>query len=123
MTAIVLHIPIPPPLAACFTNVPKRGRVTTERYRVWKNAAGWAVKAAKQKPITGPVTVTYAIKPRKGSDIDNRAKAVLDLLTEHKLIEDDSYPTVREVIGRWDESQKECLVFVYPAVRAGRKAA
>jgi Holliday junction resolvase RusA-like endonuclease len=81
-----------------------KGRVKTKAYKAWISEAGWKLKTQKAVAISGPVTVDIAVSEAggpEGEDLDNKAKAVLDLLTAHKVIEDDSKRFVRELNLRW----------------------
>jgi Holliday junction resolvase RusA-like endonuclease len=72
----------PPSLNNAFVNVPGRGRVKSTAYRNWLSAARWTIAAQRPRRHEGPVTVTIDVqKPKGRSDVDNRAKAVLDALT------------------------------------------
>lgn len=90
MTTIRLQH-VPPPLSALFTNVPKRGRVRTERYKVWLQAVGWDMKRYHNVRFHEPVEIAITIgKLRSNSDLSNRVKAIEDLLVSHGVIKDDS---------------------------------
>ena len=117
---IHIHLSLmPPPLSSLTANKAKVGRVSSERARGWRNAMGWELKTQRPKPIRGQVDVRVSMgPPRKGADIDNRLKALLDLLVEHKLIEDDSWPIVRSVSAEWSEGVKGCVVAVFPVAGA-----
>lgn len=111
MTEYTFRIPSPPSTNALYANKPGKGRVKSERYRVWKNAAGWQMKvengnARSWKTISGPVAVIILSPGRK--DIDNN-KAVLDLLTDMAVIGDDRQVESLHV-ARTDG--KECIVTV-----------
>lgn len=100
MPDVILHLPICPPLNNLFFNVPGKrgGRARTQRYRAWAQAAGWDVAQAKAKPIVGPVKIEIAVPMGMKGDLDGRAKAALDLLVEHQVIEDDG--RVHELLMR-----------------------
>lgn len=87
-----ITLPFPPSLNNLFANVAKRGRVRSERYRQWANAAGWELKSAKPQKVSGPVALTILLgKPdRRKRDLDGLSKAPIDLLVEYQVIEDDS---------------------------------
>jgi len=82
---------IPPSVNGLFVNVPGRGRVRSKKYSDWAKAAGWDYNGSTV--IYGDFSVVITLdraKIRKGSDLDNRGKAVLDLLVTHRRVEDDS---------------------------------
>lgn len=93
----------PPSLNNLYANVPGRGRVKTKRYRTWRAAAGWDVKAVKAEKLCCPVMLDLTVKKPRGlrSDISNRVKAVEDLLVFMSILEDDSQ--VMEVRARWGD--------------------
>ena len=88
----VLSLPFPPALNNLYANVPGKGRIKADRYVSWANAAGWDLKAAKPVPVLGKVVISILLgRPdNRRRDLDNLAKAPLDLLQEHGVIEDDS---------------------------------
>lgn len=89
MTAQTFLIPLPPSVNAMFRNVPGVGRVKTTDYKRWREVAGWQLKAQKPVKLTGDVAVKIEVRrPRSTADLDNRAKAVGDLL-KGVVIEDD----------------------------------
>jgi len=89
----MIHLPYPPSTNTLYMNVRGRGRVKTRRYLTWIKNAGGVLMALKVKPVSGRVNVSISIlRPDKRKrDIDNLAKAILDLLVNHKIIEDDRY--------------------------------
>jgi crossover junction endodeoxyribonuclease RusA len=74
------------------------------QYRAWVTEAGWSLRAQRPKSVAGPVSVTIAAgRPdRRRRDVDNLAKALLDLLVQHRVLEDDS--KVTSFAARWDSS-------------------
>lgn len=84
---------MPPSVNNMFWNKPGKGRVKSDTYRTWRSAAGWDIQRARPQKIKGHfrLSLTFAeAKRRSNSDLDNRAKACLDLLVEHQIVEDDS---------------------------------
>lgn len=123
---ISASLPMPPPVSALTTNKKGGGRTSSERYRIWKQAAGHALNASHPRPIVGAVEISIMLEaPRNkdGSatkvphDCSNRVKAVEDLLVAHGLIEDDSYPTVMKTTAQWVEGMEGCFVTVHPVAR------
>lgn len=94
----------PPSVNSLFANVAGRGRVRTKRYREWAAASGW--DCAGKGSITGPFTISIILsryKRRKNADLDNLAKAILDLIVEHKIVEDDRL--LEKLSLEWGECQ------------------
>ena len=91
----------PPSTNTLYANVPGRGRVKSERYRKWKNAAGWDMKGKKYKTLDCPVMLDITVKKRGKvkEDISNKIKALEDLLVEMAVLKDDSL--VQEIRVRW----------------------
>lgn len=122
-------LPFPPPVNNLYRNVPGRGRVTTERYRTWKQAAGWDMRQAMMArnnppPLEGEVQVFITLcKPdRRKRDLDGMAKAIIDQLVEHQVIADDSQVTWLRLA--WSETGPAATVMVEPALpREERQAA
>ena len=82
-----------------------RGRVyRSARYDAWRKAAGWELNIQRPPRIGGPVAIMIAAgRPdRRQRDVDNLSKALLDLLTVHRVIEDDS--RVVSLTSRWDDA-------------------
>lgn len=98
---IVITLTEPPPsVNAIFKNVASKGRSKTKSYKAWLSSAGWEVKAQCPRRIGGRVMVDITCKRIPGRcDIDNRIKAILDLLVGLYVIDDDQY--VEEVRARW----------------------
>lgn len=95
-----LTIPAPPSVNELFANGKpgKTGRFKTPKYKNWLSEAGWMIReqmlSEDNAPIMGRVVVILGVERLSlASDIDNRAKAVLDLLVAQKVIEDDRYVT------------------------------
>ena len=99
MTALVLRLPLPPPLSACFKNARGPGRVKTARYRAWITEAMMAVRAELREPRCWPpfpipvaVHADYQIgRPdKRRRDLDNMGKSLGDALTAAGILVDDS---------------------------------
>ena len=87
-----LTIPAPPSVNKLFKNLPGRGRAKTKDYKSWLAEAGWMVREQMVDAVPGRVVVTISVeRDNLLADIDNRCKAVLDLLVECKVIEDDRW--------------------------------
>ena len=85
-----MKLPMPPSTNNLFVNIPKRGRVPSARYKAWKTAAGLTLNVQRPPAVSGSVDVSILVPQKTRGDIDNRIKAILDLLVTHRVIEDDS---------------------------------
>lgn len=86
--ATTFRVPTPPSLNNAWKNVSGRGRVKTPAYRAWIEDAGWNLAAQRPRRWACPVIVSVVIDIDRG-DLDNRLKAIGDLLTTHKVVRDD----------------------------------
>lgn len=80
-----------------------KGRMVSERYLAWRKEADAMLWTQKPLPqFKGKVAVCIAVQePSRPSDIDNRAKGVLDYLVKANIIEGDDNRFVRMVILNW----------------------
>lgn len=90
----VLEIPVPPSVNAIW-RAKGNGVYRSKPYLDWIAQAGAAVlvdnKTRTRRTITGPFSAIIDMRrQRKGSDIDNRIKAVLDFCQLHQFVSDDS---------------------------------
>lgn len=108
---VTFDLPFPPSLNNLFVNVPKKGRVPSKPYQQWKLEAGWRLITTKPRKLHGPVWITLQFEEKKGRrDLDNLAKAVLDLCVTHKVIDGDDHNTVRGLMLLWDGAVTGCRV-------------
>lgn len=102
----LLELPAPPSVNKMYRNVPGRGRVRSAEYVDWAAMAGWKLRAQHPSTIAGNVIVVIGVEREArmmGADIDNRIKALLDLLVEHGVIEDDK--RVAAVAAAWNPAK------------------
>lgn len=110
----------PPSINALWRS--NRGRVhKSYRYAAWQKSAGWDLKLQRPGRVPGPVKITVAVgrASRRRIDLDNIcAKAILDLLVRHGVLEDDS--KVTSLAARWDDAVSAGMVkvTVEPALAA-----
>lgn len=104
LDATWFDLPVPPSVNALYANVPG-GRVLTQQYRDWLEAAGWELKLQKTKPMAGAVGLTLLIAmPERKRDLGNMEKAVSDLLVKHGIMADDNSDVLQEIFLRFDPS-------------------
>lgn len=116
---VILTLPMPPSANDLFRNVPRKGRVKTQVYTDWLGHAGWVLRQQRPGSVPGRVVVVVSIeRASQAADIDNRVKALFDLLVLHKVMDDD-----RNVIGfaaSWaPAANKLARVMVLPAAHYG----
>lgn len=86
---ITFTVPVPPSTNNLFSNAGKL-RVRAPAYVAWSIEAGLMLNRQKPGRITGPFAVTVALPAKLRGDIDNRYKAIGDLMVEHGITEDDA---------------------------------
>lgn len=92
---VFLELPLPPSTNNLYQNRKGKGRAETAQYRDWKGHAGWRLREQRPASLHGPVVIVLnAERANSQADIDNRVKALFDLLVAHKVIDDD-----RHVVG------------------------
>ena len=116
---IVYELPYPPSSNALYANRKTRrpgmkGRVKTDKYQLWRDAAGKEILAQGKKHIAGTVAVSIEARPpdKRARDIDNLAKACLDCLVWMNVIEDDKNKHVRELHMSWGDGAHGITVTV-----------
>lgn len=104
-------LPMPPSVNHLYANVPGKGRVKAERYRTWRNAAGWEIRRQiVGSRIPGPVSLTYTLEDGGSrADLGNHEKALTDLLVEMNVIDGDGPETVRAIKLQWGAVSGACV--------------
>lgn len=83
-----------------------RGRkIASAKYRDWIENAGLRLLTQRPAKHEGPVAVSITLGPpdKRRFDIDNRIKAILDLLVRHQVIQRDDSEFVRAVTVKLGE--------------------
>lgn len=109
-----IHLPFPPPLSACFSNVPGKGRVPTSRYKKWTEEALWTIRAQKPRKHAGEVSVSVGLvaPDKRARDAGNLDKAICDVLVKAGVIKDDSNRYVRRLSYEWLPSGEPVTVLI-----------
>lgn len=98
---VLQNLPFPPALNNIFASTP-HGRVKSDRYRTWRNAATWEIRLQKPRRVPGPVSIVFVLQDGGSrADLDDLAKAPIDLLCDLHLIDGDGPSVIREVTLRW----------------------
>lgn len=102
LSEVTFTLPMPPSVNNLFINVPGRGRVAAPHYQAWKKnaAAAWQAQRITGR-FPGKVRVSLLVERVRG-DLDNRAKACLDLCVAVGLISDDRH--IEAVDLAWSDS-------------------
>ena len=96
---ISITLPFPPSVNGLYANVAGKGRVKSKRYLTWCVCAGTEImrwragqnRRGQKTAVKGPVAIEIVLqkKDNRKRDLDNHAKALLDHLVEHQIIDDD----------------------------------
>ena len=100
------------------------GMGKTKRYLTWERAAKNALRGQKTHKMPGAfsITIMHGVRHRHHrADLDNRIKAVLDILQTEGLIDDDN--ECEGIISGWDNELDDTQVYVIPAESTKQKAA
>lgn len=118
---LTLVIPMPPSVNGVWRQV-GRGKVAKSKaYDAWISEAGWALNRQTKEPFEGDVEVRLSFGPRdKRRDLDNCAKAPLDLLQSHGVILNDNQ--VVRLTLQWSPVVRGCQIDIRHAPTAGRAA-
>ena len=90
--SVTIDLPAPPSLNNLFVNIAGRGRIKSTAYQEWIRDAGWILQVQNPGCVSGPYSVTLLANRHDArfNDLDNGAKAAVDLLVKHRVVEDDS---------------------------------
>ena len=94
MARVTYRLPLPPTTNNLFAHYGSK-RYINPQYAAWLRAAGWELqgqRAGSPCPlIEGDVQAIVLVRrPSKRADLDNRLKAVFDLLVRQAVIRDDT---------------------------------
>lgn len=108
--SVDIVLPLAPSLNTLWFNRKSGGRGKTQAYRDWIKEAGY--RLCEQHP--GRIVGKYAIElliGRSHKDLGNAGeKAISDLLTRHKIIDDDSQ--CEDIRIRWQDADQGVRVIV-----------
>lgn len=112
---LTVDLPFPPSLNNLFVNVPGKGRKPSPRYGAWKRVAQTEILAQRPsmavKRISGPIALTITLQRRgRRMDIDNAAKAIIDVLVSMAVIDDDK--NVERLTLEWGDVEGAHVVIV-----------
>lgn len=121
--AVTIRLPMPPSVNHLFANAPGRGRIPTAHYVAWQIDAGKAVIQAGRPRVNGAVEISITLDDTgTRMDLDNGAKATLDLLVSMRVIDGDKKSIVRKLILAWG-TEKGAIIRIIPSPYLARSAA
>ncbi len=87
---IHLTLPWPPGVNNLYATVGKR-RIMSKRYTAWREEAGWLARAQRLPKVIGPyrISIVFDRPDKRKTDLDGRAKAIIDLLVKIGMTPDD----------------------------------
>lgn len=101
---LLTGLPIPPSMNNAYPTGKNGHRFKSDRLTKWARACGWQINAQRQRPVKGPVSITYTFEDGGSkADLGNLEKAATDLLVELQLIEGDSPKFVRSIRLQWGQ--------------------
>lgn len=111
-----IELPFPPSVHGLYRGGRWRGDISPE-YKAWRDHAGMMLNRQHVRSFDGPVRVFIRLvaPDRRKRDSDNYAKAVLDLLAAHYVIEGDDSSIVLSHYVEWAENGPPCTVVVQDA--------
>lgn len=112
MSGVSLELTLPPSINRAYRNVQGRGRVATDDLKNWKRNAGWEIHLARCGRVTGPYTLSILVPSTMRGDVDNRIKAISDILVAHTVTPDDRMAKRMSVERSSDVRRGCCLVTV-----------
>lgn len=115
-------LPLPPSANNLFKAV-GRGRAKTQEYKDWIEFAGWALMRERPSPVDERYALLLALPQAMRGDLDNRLKAVGDLLVSHKLTPDDRHADLVMAHRSKAVSGAACIVTVVPILQVSEALA
>lgn len=94
----------------------------SDRYRIWRQAAGVMLNAQRPGRVAGRYTITLLVnRARTKMDLDNSVKSVSDILQAHGVIDNDRH--AEEIHLRWSDAIDGTRVYVEKWRRPAEEAA
>lgn len=108
------HLPTPPSVNSLW-RITGRRMYRSKQYMEWINEVNLALETKMRPEIDYPFNIEIIVgRPsRRRMDIDNRAKAVMDVLQHCKVITDDCL--ANRVTMMWSNDLDGCKVTIWPA--------
>lgn len=102
-SSLLYYIPVPPSVNTMWTNNLKygKGRIKSKKYREWQELTKKILidQNIKEVPFKNISLSLFIERPNRRCDIDNRIKAIPDILQHCGIIKNDSI--VEEIRAKW----------------------
>ena len=112
MTHLLLSLP--PSVNEIWAPTGKGAFYRSAKYKRWIKDAGWTLLAHRPKPVVGLYNLTIYLPAEMPGDIDNRVKALCDLLVTHGVTADDRHLWSLHVSRSSNIEAGYASVFIYP---------
>jgi Holliday junction resolvase RusA-like endonuclease len=115
----IFNLPLPPSTNNLFFNVGNR-RAPSNAYVAWTKHAGHELMSQRNSSnnIVGAYELLISVSKKCRGDIDNRIKAISDLLVKHGLVQDDSLADSVKIYRCALVADKRCHVSIWPSVNS-----
>lgn len=88
---IDVTLPLPPSVNGSYFNAPGFGRAKSKKLLTWCRDTGWLLKQTYCGGLSGRWALVVEVPKKMRGDVDNRIKAVSDLLVSHGVVTDDKH--------------------------------
>lgn len=111
-------LPLPPSTNALYGTRRDGRKYLNGSARIWREEAGWLLATAHPpKGLVKPVlSLHFGFKGKGRVDVDNRCKAVIDLLVKHGVIADDNDRILPSFVPTSSRSFEGVRITVTPAL-------
>jgi len=110
--AVTIDLPFPPSVNRLWRSTKSGKHYRSPRYQTWFQAAGIEINRQRPGKVLGQFSVLLQLgRPdRRGRDLDNLMKPVLDILEHYGVIENDNL--AQHVAIHWSDTIKGAHVVV-----------
>jgi len=114
---IYVNLPLPPSVNNLWRSISRKyGKISvikSSKYKEWLHYAGSELNSQKPTPVCGEYCLEIFLPENMKGDIDNRIKAINDLLAQHGLIENDRFN--KRLVVDFDKniSTSRCKIYVF----------
>lgn len=111
-SGFTLTLALSPTTNNLFVNVKGKGRVPSAEYMRWTRLAKVALSKVQAQAMGGQFNALVRVPAKMRGDVDNRAKAILDILKKAQLIRDDKFCDALTVMRSHAVAPRTCIVTI-----------